>query len=88
MSRTERSLVVIIIVLLAIAIAAGYLYTRQAVVVPHIVVGSEDSSPIMATHTFSFEKNQITISVPVDAAVYDGAKSTDKSVSVYGNVTE
>ncbi len=88
MSRTERSLVVIIIVLLVIAIAAGYLYTRQAVVVPHIVVGSEDSSPITATHTFSFEKNRITISVPVDAAVYNGAKSTDKSVSVYGNVTE
>src|SRR5208337_3677730 len=88
MSRTERSLVVIIIVLLAIAIAAGYLYTRQAVVVPHIIVGSEGSSPITATHTFSFEKNQITISVPVDAAVYNGAKSTDKSVSVYGNVTE
>ncbi len=88
MHRTERYLIVFIIVLLAVAITSGYLYTRQAVDVPHIVVGAEESSPIIATHTFSFEKNQITISVPVDAAVYNGAKSTDKSVSIYGNVTE
>jgi hypothetical protein len=88
MHRTVKSLAVIIVVLLAIALAAGYLYTRQSVVVPHIVPGAEQSAPIMATHTFSFEKNRITISVPVDAAVYNGAKSTDKSVSIYGNVSE
>ena len=88
MHRTVKSLAVIIIVLLAIALATGYLYTRQSVVVPHIVVGAEQSAPIIANHTFSFEKSRITISVPVDAAVYNGAKSTDKSVSIYGNVSE
>lgn len=88
MQRTEKSLAVIVIVLLAIALATSYLYTRQSVVVPHIVVGTEQSSPITATHTFAFEESQITISVPVDAAVYHGAKSTNKSISIYGNVSE
>ena len=88
MHRTVKSLAVIIVVLLAVALATGYLYTRQSVVVPHIVPGAEQSTPIMATHTFSFEKSRITISVPVSAAVYNGAKSTDKSVSIYGNVSE
>ncbi|HVP96575.1 hypothetical protein [Methanoregula sp.] len=89
MTRTEQFLTGIIIVMLAIAIVAGYLYaTRQSVVVPHIAVGSDDGTSIMATHTFPFEKNTITISVPVDAAVYHAAKTTDKSISIYGNVTE
>ena len=88
MTRTERFLIGAIIVLLALAIATGYLYTRQSVVVPRIVVGSDNGTPLMATHTFPFENNQITITVPVDAAVYHAAKTTDKSISIYGNVTE
>ncbi len=81
MHRTVKSLAVIIVVLLAVALATGYLYTRQSVVVPHIVAGAEQSTPIMATHTFSFEKSRITISVPVSAAVYNGAK-VDRQVSL------
>lgn len=88
MQRTEKYLAVIIIILLAIALVAGYQYTRQSVVVPHIVVGTEQSAPINATSTFLFDKSRITITVPVDAAVYHAAKSTDKSVSIYGNVSE
>jgi hypothetical protein len=88
MHRTKISLAVVIIVLLAMAVAAGYQYTRPSVVVPHIVVGTEQSAPIMATSTFLFEKSRITITVPVDGAVYQAAKSTDKSVSIYGNVSE
>lgn len=37
-------------------------------------------------HTFPFEKGNVTISVPVNNSVYWGAKSTNKSVKVYGNV--
>jgi hypothetical protein len=89
MTRTDRFLIAGVIILLAIAGAGGYLYaTREQVVVSHIVVGADDSPPITATHSFPFENSQITITVPVDAAVYSAAKSTDKSVSVYGNVTE
>jgi len=88
MRKTERFLVFVIIILLLITIYFAYLYTRQAVVVPHIVVGTAESSPIMASHSFPFETGTVTISIPVDGAVYNAARSTDKSVSVYGNVTE
>ena len=57
MQRTEKSLALIIIVLLVVALAAGYRYTRQSVVVPHIAVGTEQSAPINATSTFLFEKS-------------------------------
>lgn len=88
MHRTVKSLAVIIVVLLAVTLAAGYIYNRQSVVVPHIVPQDGDASPITSTHSFLFEKSKITIAVPVDAGVYNGAKSTDKSVSIYGNVSE
>jgi hypothetical protein len=88
MHRTIKSLAVIIVVLLAAALAAGYIYTRQSVVVPHIVPVAGNATPVTATHTFLFENSRITISVPVDAGVYAGAKATDKSVSIYGNVSE
>jgi len=88
MHRAVKPLAVIIVVLFAVALAAGYIYTRQSVVVPHIVPQSGQGSPITATHTFLFENSKITISVPVDAGVYAGAKATDKSVSIYGNVSE
>jgi len=88
MHRAIKSLALIIVVLFAVALAAGYIYTRQSVVVPHIVPLSGQTSPVTATHTFLFEKSKITISVPVDAGVYAGAKATDKSVSIYGNVSE
>jgi len=88
MHRAVKSLAVIIVVLFAVALAAGYIYTRQSVVVPHIVPQSGQASPVTATHTFLFENSKITVSVPVDAGVYAGAKATDKSVSIYGNVSE
>lgn len=88
MHRTIKSLAILIVVLLAATLAAGYIYTRQSVVVPHIVPQSGQASPITATHTFLFEKSTIIISVPVDAGAYAGAKATDKSVSIYGNVSE
>jgi len=88
MHRAVKSLAIVVVVLLAVAIAAGYVCTRQSVVVPHIIVQSGQAAPLTATHTFLFENSKITISVPVDAEVYDGAKATDKSVSIYGNVSE
>ena len=88
MHRVIKSLAIIIVVLLATAITAGYAYTRQSVVVPHIVPQSGQAAPVTATHTFLFENSTITVTVPVDAGVYEGARSTDKSVSIYGNVSE
>ena len=89
MHRTVKYLPVIALVLLAVALVAGYQYaTRPSVIVPHIRTGMPESAPLAATHTFPFESATVTITVPVDASVYDGAKNTDKSVSIYGNVSE
>jgi len=88
MHRAIKSLAVIIVVLLAASLAAGYVYTRQSVVVPHIVPQSGEAAQVTATHAFLFENSKITLTVPVDAGVYAGAKATDKSVSIYGNVSE
>jgi len=89
MRRTEKILTVIILVLLAVALVAGYQYlTRPSVGVPHIRTDMPASAPLTATQTFPFESGTVTISVPVDAAVYEGAENTPKSVTIYGNVSE
>ena len=60
---------------------------QESVVSPHIKPG-ESTSVIEVTHTFPFEDSMITITVPVNASVYEGAKSADKSITIYGNVSE
>ena len=36
----------------------------------------------------SFERSRVTVTVPIDSAVYQGARITDREVTVYGNVSE
>ncbi|HNX16735.1 MAG TPA: hypothetical protein PKM50_00230 [Methanoregula sp.] len=88
MHRTVKPLAIIIIVLLAAAIVTGYFYARETMDLPHISPGSAQTAPIIITQTFPFEKGNVTLTVPIDAAVYYGAKSADKSVSIYGNISE
>jgi uncharacterized membrane protein len=88
MHRWVKTIALIAIVLCTVAITAGYVYTRQSVIVPHIVPAAGETGQVTATHSFRFEDHMVTITVPVSAAVYDGAKATDKSVSIYGNVSE
>ncbi|MCK9580005.1 MAG: hypothetical protein M0Q92_06085 [Methanoregula sp.] len=45
-----------------------------------------DPPTTLVTHTFPFEKGNVTISVPVNNSVYWGAKFTNKSVKTYGDV--
>ncbi|MGB8309082.1 MAG: hypothetical protein WCE65_04520 [Methanoregula sp.] len=88
MHRSEKYLAILIIVLFAGTLLAGCVFAPQAVVVPHIDVSTDNSAPINVTNTFLFENSKITISLPVDAAVCQAAKSTSTSVTVYGNVTD
>jgi hypothetical protein len=89
MHRTIKYLTVLALVLLAVALVTGYQYaTRQSVIVPHIRTDIPESAPLVSTQTFPFESGTATISVPVDASVYYGAKNTSKWVSIYGNVSE
>jgi hypothetical protein len=75
----------------AIAVSAafigGLLLPHASVVSPQIVLSSSDLPPIVATHSYPFEQGIITISVPVSDSVYQGAKNTDKEVTLYGNVS-
>lgn len=88
MNRILKLLIYTVLVLLVIALLTGYFSTRNSVVVPHIKMGSSEAQPLIATHTFPFERGTATITVPVNPAVYQGAKTADKSVSIYGNISE
>ena len=66
----------------------GIFTPRETVVSPHIDPVFPGSGPIISVQTFPFEKETVTISVPVNGSVYQGAKKADKSVTVYGNVSE
>ena len=88
MYLSEKSFAILIIALFALTLLAGCVFSPQAVVVPHIKVGADNSPPITVTSTFNFENNQVTLSLPVDAAVYQAAQSTPTSVTVYGNVSD
>jgi hypothetical protein len=80
------------VVVLAIAISAvyfgGLLLPHASVVSPHIVLHPTDVSPIISTHSYPFEQSEITITVPVSDAVYQGAKLANKEVTIYGNISE
>ncbi|MDO8871877.1 MAG: hypothetical protein Q7V05_03990 [Methanoregula sp.] len=76
----------------AIAISAAYvgglILPRASVVSPHIAPISSDLPPIISTHSYPFGQEIITITVPVGDSVYQGAKLTDKEVTLYGNISE
>ncbi|MEN6443260.1 MAG: hypothetical protein WC391_04450 [Methanoregula sp.] len=88
MNRFVKLFVYAFLVLLVITLIAGYISTRNSVVVPHIKMGSSDAHPLIATHTFPFERGTVTITFPINTALYQGAKTADKSVSIYGNISE
>jgi hypothetical protein len=88
MHRSEKYFAILIIALFALTLLAGCILSPQAVVVPHIEAGADNSPPITVTSTFNFENNQVSLSLPVDAAVYQAAQSTPTSVTVYGNVSD
>lgn len=88
MRRLFHYLIITVLILLVIATVAGYFFSRESVVIHHIKIVPSQSAPIIATHTFPFEQSSVTITVPVDASLYEGARVTDKSVSIYGNVSE
>jgi hypothetical protein len=88
MRQIINILTVGIILIIGVIILAWVIIPHESVKVPHITLASTQSSPVVATHSFPFEQAAVTITLPVDAALYNGAKSTDKSVAIRGNVSE
>ena len=86
--RIINILTVGIILIIGVIILPWVIIPHESIKVPHITLTSAQSSPIVATHSFPFEQAVVTITLPVDTALYNGAKSTDKSVAIRGNVSE
>jgi hypothetical protein len=42
----------------------------------------------MSTYQFPFEQSVVTISVPVNRSVFEGARQADKEVTIFGNISE
>jgi hypothetical protein len=78
----------IIVLIIVLGYAGSLLMNHQEVISPRIVPIPASLPTIIATKTFPFEKGQITISVPVNASVYEGAKRSDKTVRIIGNVSD
>lgn len=81
----------IVLFVMAIGVAVGYFggfFQRERVIVPHISPTVSGSPPIISTHQFPFEQALVTISIPVNRSVYEGARSADKSVTIFGNISE
>jgi hypothetical protein len=81
----------LIVILALSAVLANFIYfPKDAVVVPHITPNlvSLQSPPVMVSHQFPFEKTVLTLNLPVNTSVYEGAKQAEKATTVYGNISE
>jgi hypothetical protein len=66
----------------------GLFSPRESVVSPHITPVFPSLPQLVSTHAFPFQKATVSITVPVNDSVYKGARIADKSVTIYGNVSE
>ena len=75
-----------VLVIIAILITAGC--TGERVVVAHIVPVPDAADIAAPSYSYSFGQTTVSLTVPVNASVYAGAKAADKDVTIYGNVSE
>jgi hypothetical protein len=82
-------LFIIILVLTAVLISS-VVFPKETVIAPHIApdLASLRSSPILISHQFPFEKTTISLTVPINVSVYEGARQAEKATTVYGNISE
>jgi hypothetical protein len=80
----------IIILVLSAVLISTVLFPKEAVIVPHIApdLTRLQSSPVIISHEFPFEKTRVTLKLPVNVSVYEGAKQAEKATTVYGNISE
>lgn len=82
------AIIAILVFLIIVVICAGFLVNHDTVIPPHITPVKTDAVIPAPVYTFPFEQSQITISSPVDASVYTGAKSADKYTYSRGNISD
>lgn len=80
----------IIILALSAVIINAVVFPKETVIAPKISPDPSrlQSSPIIISHQFPFEKNEVALAIPINVSVYEGAKQADKSTMIHGNVSE
>lgn len=82
-------LLIVILVLTAVLISA-VVFPKEGVIAPHIApdLTRLQSSPIIISHQFPFKKTSISLTIPINVSVYEGARQAEKVTTVYGNISE
>jgi hypothetical protein len=80
----------VIFLLLGVLLIGTIFFPDQRVIVPHIApdLNHLHEPPLMVSHHFPFEKNTISLILPVNSSVYEGAKQAEKATTVTGNISE
>jgi hypothetical protein len=80
----------IIILALSAVLISAVVFPKEAVITPHIApdLTRLQSSPVIISYQFPFEKTKVNLTVPINVSVYEGAKQADKSTMIHGNVSE
>jgi hypothetical protein len=80
----------IIILALSAVLISAVVFPKETVIVPHIApdLTRLQSSPDIISHQFPFEKTTVTLTLPINVSVYEGAKQAEKATKVYGNISE
>jgi hypothetical protein len=83
-------LLFIIILALSAVLISAVVFPKETVIVPHIApdLTRLQSSPVISSHQFPFEKTTVTLTLPINVSVYEGAKQAEKATKVYGNISE
>jgi hypothetical protein len=82
-------LFIVILVLTAVLISA-VVFPKEVVIAPRIApdLTRLQSSPMIISHQFPFEKTTISLTIPINVSVYEGARQAEKATTVYGNISE
>ena len=80
----------IILLAFAAVLLSTVVFSKETVIVPQISpdLTRLQSSPVMISHQFPFEKTMVTLTLPINVSVYEGAKQAEKATTVYGNISE
>jgi hypothetical protein len=80
----------IIILALSAVLICAVVFPKETVIVPHIVPEPSRllSSQLTISHQFPFEKTTVSLTLPINVSVYEGAKQAEKATTVYGNISE
>jgi hypothetical protein len=84
------ALLFIILLALSAVLISTVIFPKEPVIVPRISpdLNGLQSSPVIISHRFPFEKTTVNLTLPINVSVYEGAKQAEKATTVYGNISE